>query len=87
MPRAKSKSTDALWAEHFRAAIARKGRSPEGEGWITRKEFSRRAKMGQGSALIYLRKQVKAGKIEYFRGSAVSKSGTINPQSWYRPIP
>jgi len=77
--------TPDLWAEHFRVALVTKITLPPGEGWLTRVEFSKLAKVGTSKTLVYLAAEVKAGRMERFLGSHVV-NGSGYPQVWYRPI-
>lgn len=76
-----TKQLDSQWAKHFAAALVVKGTKPTGEGWLTRKEFQAVAKCGERKTQRYLKAEVKAGRMEAFRGS-VNATGQV----WYRPI-
>ena len=77
--------TPDLWAEHFRAALVTNVTLPPGEGWLTRAEFGKLAKIGISKTLLYLAAEIKAGRMEHFTGSQVV-NGSGYPQVWYRPI-
>lgn len=73
------------WAEIFRSALASQVRQPQGEGWLTAKEFIEKCPVGTSKALQVLRDGVRRGIIERFDGSQMSATGRGAKQSWYRP--
>jgi hypothetical protein len=85
MPRAKSKSTAPNWAHELREVLSAKTREPKGDNWMTAEQFCTTLKIANGTALKYLRRGIKDGHLEMFRGTAVSAAG-IRIQTWYRPI-
>jgi hypothetical protein len=69
----------------LRSVLAAKTREPKGDHWMTTEQFCTTLKIAKGTALQYLRRGIKSGHLEMFRGTAVSAAG-IRIQSWYRPI-
>jgi hypothetical protein len=51
---------------------------------MTTEQFCITLGIARGTALQYLRRGIKAGHLEMFRGTAVSPAG-IRIQTWYRP--
>jgi hypothetical protein len=88
MPRKTSPNTetDALWLDAFQRALVKKIKEPDGIGWLTLNEFRARTKLGQGKGEWFVRAEMKAGRMERFRGSQTRPSGAIAPQTWYRPL-
>jgi hypothetical protein len=86
MPQPKSKSCDDLWAENFRLALLKKGKTPPGTGWLTRAEFAAKTKLGKVRSGKYLGNAVDAGTMERFQGSSKTAGGLVKVQYWYRPI-
>ena len=84
MPRAKSKPITPNWAVELRDVLSAKTRQPKGEGWMTAEQFCEVLNISRGTALQYLRRGMDAGRIEMYRGTAVSSAG-IRIQTWYRP--
>ena len=84
MPRAKSKSTAPNWAIELRSVLSAKTRQPKGDGWMTTEQFCEVLDISRGTALQYLRRGMESGRIEIYRGTAVSPAG-IRIQTWYRP--
>jgi hypothetical protein len=85
MPRQKSKPTAPNWAVELRSVLSAKTREPKGDDWMTAEQFCITLGIAKGTALQYLRRGIKSGHLEMFRGTAVSGAG-IRIQSWYRPI-
>jgi hypothetical protein len=85
MPRQKSKPTAPNWAVELRSVLSAKTREPKGDDWMTAEQFCITLGIAKGTALQYLRRGIKSGHLEMFRGTAVSAAG-IRIQSWYRPI-
>jgi hypothetical protein len=85
MPRQKSKLTTPNWAVELRSVLSAKTREPKGDHWMTAEQFCITLGIAKGTALQYLRRGIKSGHLEMFRGTAVSAAG-IRIQSWYRPI-
>jgi hypothetical protein len=69
----------------LRSVLAAKTREPKGDNWMTTEQFCTTLKIAKGTALQYLRRGIKSGHLEMFRGTAVSAAG-IRIQTWYRPI-
>jgi hypothetical protein len=84
MPRQKSKPITPNWAVELRDVLSAKTRQPKGEGWMTAEQFCEVLNISRGTALQYLRRGMDAGRIEMYRGTAVSSAG-IRIQTWYRP--
>jgi len=85
MPRQKSKPTAPNWAVELRSVLSAKTREPKGDNWMTTEQFCTTLKIAKGTALQYLRRGIKSGHLEMFRGTAISPAG-IRIQTWYRPI-
>lgn len=85
MPRQKSKLTTPNWAVELRSVLAAKTREPKGDDWMTAEQFCTTLEIAHGTALLYLKRGIKAGHLEMFRGTAISPAG-IRVQTWYRPI-
>ena len=84
MPPPKSKVTPPNWALELRSVLAAKTREPQGDGWMTTLQFQETLGCAHGTALSYLKRGIALGKLERFRGSAMSGAG-IRIQTWYRP--
>jgi hypothetical protein len=69
----------------LRSVLSAKTREPKGDDWMTAEQFCITLGIAKGTALQYLRRGIKSGHLEMFRGTAVSAAG-IRIQSWYRPI-
>ena len=78
-------SFEAMWAPVIAGMNEVKTNKPQGEGWLTLKEFSAKAGCGIFKALQIMQQAAKEGKIEKFRGSDAA-NGRPHPQTWYRPI-
>ena len=85
MPRQKSKPSPLNWAHELRSVMTAKTRQPKGEGWMTTDQICESLDIARGTALQYLRRGMDAGRIEMYRGTAVSSAG-IRIQTWYRPV-
>jgi hypothetical protein len=85
MPRQKSKPTAPNWAVELRSVLSANTREPKGKNWMTAEQFCISLGIAKGTALQYLRRGIKSGHLEMFRGTAVSLAG-IRIQTWYRPI-
>ena len=85
MPRQKSKPIAPNWAIELRDVLSAKTRQPKGEGWLTTVQFCDVLDISRGTALQYLRRGMESGRIEMYRGTAVSPAG-IRIMTWYRPI-
>lgn len=85
MPHQKSKPIAPNWAIELRSVLAAKTREPKGDGWMTSLQFQETLGCAHGTALSYLKRGIALGKLERFRGSAMSGAG-IRIQTWYRPI-
>ena len=84
MARQKSKPTLPNWAVELRSVLSVKTRQPKGEGWMTTDQICESLDISRGTALQYLRRGMDAGRIEMYRGTAISSAG-IRIQTWYRP--
>ena len=84
MPRQKSKPITPNWAVELRDVLSAKTRQPKGDGWMTTEQFCEVLDISRGTALQYLRRGMESGRIEIYRGTAVSPAG-IRIQTWYRP--
>jgi len=85
MARQKSKPTLPNWAVELRDVLSAKTRQPKGEDWMTTEQFSDTLNISRNTALQYLRRGMESGRIEMYRGTAISSAG-IRIQTWYRPV-
>ena len=83
MPRQKLKFIAPNWAVELRDVLSAKTRQPKGDGWMTTEQFCDVLDISRGTALQYLRRGMESGRIEIYRGTAVSPAG-IRIQTWYR---
>lgn len=82
-----SGATDHLWADAFARVIRMRERAPSGDGWLTRDGFTARAKVGKCKAVKFIAQELKAGRMEIFKGTQIGKLGRPTKQWWYRPVP
>jgi len=85
MPPPKSKVIPPNWALELRSVLSAKTREPKGDGWMTAEQFCITLNIARTTALTYLRRGIRDGHLEMFRGTAISSAG-IRIQTWYRPI-
>lgn len=62
-------------------------RLPDGDGWYTLADIMKKTGWKEFTIRRYLRGQIKAEKMELFRGTKTSMNGRVSPQIWYRAKP
>lgn len=74
------------WAEALEQALNKELKSPEGEGWLRRVEFSKKYGIGEVKANRILSRGLKDGLFEKFEGNRKNEKGKVVKASWYRPV-
>jgi hypothetical protein len=74
------------WAEALEQALNNEIKSPEGEGWLRRVEFSKKYKIGEVKSNRLIREGLKNGLFEKFEGNRKNENGKMVKAIWYRPV-
>ena len=83
-----AKSKKINWASTLeRLAEGVQSNEPEGDGWFTSSEFMDKASIGHDRAYRLLRVNLKAGRIECYKGSSWNEvHKQLTRRVWYRFI-
>lgn len=86
MPRAKSRRTDAdCWAELDKLVREPQIKTPQGDGWKTRKELAAHWGCSVAVANVRITRFNKRGLLDVFTGGQRTSAGRGCRQVWYRP--
>ena len=87
MPRPTSKnSDDVLWADAFGKLLSTKAREPEGPGWLTALQIAKKTHRSLGHVRIWLKGELKAGRMQVFKGVQRSSEKRYSKLWWYKPV-